>query len=490
MMLNIGTAFSPELMPVCPAGAIPEVSELGAESFCELLGEAFKELTHMQTEVNPLSLFAQTEIEPPQMPEVQLAKFLNEQLSCKPDDEDEEEIIPLFAEVNLQILQLPEKEAEPEASEIPKIVAENPQITSESPQITSENPESSQGEQPQINAEAPKISGETPQITAEAPKIATEPPQITAEAPIITAEAPVGYDVQRTAPAFPQKAETPVGYDVHSLPKEAETPQAEQAVKELFGKVKLTTENQVQSQTEKPESDETLKSWDTFQKARVEIKEKPEEMNQLLERYKAVNSEKPEKAEKAEIPVGREANDTPKKAEADAMRNTEQPKKAEAPVMRDAPEAPKIVFSPKPVVVSEEKPLLPQSQVVRISSEITARLETAKNGTTTFEMTLNPVELGKITVKLVMKAAKVTVQIVAENAKTAQLLQNSADRIGAVLDKGEAKLESFVVSVEQKSDYSEQRENQNQNREEQEQPQDEAAEEENGISFAELLQEL
>ncbi|MCL2019922.1 MAG: flagellar hook-length control protein FliK [Oscillospiraceae bacterium] len=144
-----------------------------------------------------------------------------------------------------------------------------------------------------------------------------------------------------------------------------------------------------------------------------------------------------------------------------------------------------------PVVTSagEEKAVLPQSQVNLISEEIIARLAT-KNGVTTFEMTLNPVELGKITVKLVMKDAKLSVEIVAEKGKTAALLQNSADRIGASLEKNDIKLEYFSVNVEQKSDYSEQQGNKGGNRGGREGNERSGTEEENGISFEELLQGL
>jgi flagellar hook-length control protein FliK len=214
-------------------------------------------------------------------------------------------------------------------------------------------------------------------------------------------------------------------------------------------------------QVQQAQSETTLKAWESTPKAHVNLVEKPQEFNELLQNAKA------------------------KFAELDAR---EKPKSSEAPLNHDAPEAPKAAFSdPKPVALKQAE--LPPSQMTRISEEISARLAKASNGTTTFEMTLNPAELGKITVKIIVKAAIATVEVTAENARTAQLLQNCADKIGLALDKGDSKLESFIVNVESKQDYSEQRENQNQNRsgsENGEQPGEEDSEQ--GMSFAELLQ--
>ncbi|MCL2637705.1 MAG: flagellar hook-length control protein FliK [Oscillospiraceae bacterium] len=238
---------------------------------------------------------------------------------------------------------------------------------------------------------------------------------------------------------------------------------------EKFAEVKLAVENgksaQMTAESEKPE--ELLKAWETVQKAHVVIQEKPEEFNELLEKFKAQNPEKSE--------------------------NFEKPQKSEAPVGRDVPGTPQesatTYFEPKPAILAKaELPQLPQSTVAQVSEQVLAKLTTATNGTTTFEMILNPVELGKIAVKIVIGATGTAVEITAEKAATAQLLQNSADRIGLALDKGEAKLESFIVNVENKQDYSEQRENQSNNRGEQQQESEENGEDEQGISFAELLQ--
>jgi hypothetical protein len=257
-----------------------------------------------------------------------------------------------------------------------------------------------------------------------------------------------------------QAQETPV-----KLAQGLQSEQIPQEIHELFKQLKVTAENQAQIPETPEESDELMKAWETVQKNHVEIKEKPAEMNELLERAKVIKAETAEKPQNTQKPVGRDVLDTP-----------------QTPTT--------INFEPKPVILEKaELPQLPQTTVTQVSEQILAKLETTANGTTTFEMMLNPLELGKIAVKIVMTATGTAIEIIAEKATTAQLLQNSADRIGLALEKGETKLESFVVSVEEKSDYSEQRENQRNNKQEQQQN-SEREEDYDGISFEELLNTL
>ncbi|MDR2558273.1 MAG: flagellar hook-length control protein FliK [Oscillospiraceae bacterium] len=272
------------------------------------------------------------------------------------------------------------------------------------------------------------------------------------------------------------------------IPKHTVTqiPQEAKEFLEKFGEVKFAAENgksaEITAEPVKPE--ETLKVWETIQKAHVEIKEKPEELNELLEKFKAQNHGKTEKLEKTEKP-------------AEMPKTQETAKTSETTKIHDIPKTPETLqisatthFEPKSVIPEKaDLPQLPKSTITQVSEQILAKMATAKNGTTAFEMILNPAELGKISVKIVVQATGTAVEITAEKAATAQLLQNSADKIGFALERSDAKLESFVVNVETKQDYSEQRENRNDNRgEQQQQDSDEAGEEEQGISFAELLQ--
>jgi len=271
----------------------------------------------------------------------------------------------------------------------------------------------------------------------------------------------------------PQASETPV--------KSAQNGQNGQEIHELFKQIKVTTENQAQILETPEESDELMKAWETVQKNHVQIKEKPAEMNELLEQVTR-NKGQGTVNEKSEAPKNLETSEKPQNLQKSARRDNPEP---------SAPQtATTVQIEAKPVILEKaELPKLPQSTVMQVSEQILAKLETAKNGTTTFEMTLNPIELGKIAVKIVMTATGTAVEITAQRPETAQLLQNSADRIGLALDKSETKLESFIVNVEEKEDYSEQRENQDSNKQEQQQN-SEREEDYDGISFEELLNTL
>jgi hypothetical protein len=355
----------------------------------------------------------------------------------------------------------------PEAPKTPENQPPTPLISEmqapESPRITA-NPESGESyEVTQTPQDGIIINPEVVQtpITTAAPEALNS-----AEIPTRTIEF-VQQEELKTLSTGHGNRET---RDIHYGKATAESAVGERSATEQALKasenVRVTTESQGktakqnQAQTlPEPQSESVLKAWETLPKAKVNLVEKPQELNELLENAKAENTDNTEETAANEIP--------------NPLLQTNQ-------------------ATPKPIVVNAQEMILPQSQTNRIGEEIIARLTTAKNGTVTFEMVLNPVSLGKITVKLVAGAAGTAVEITAENGKTAQLLQNCADRIGAILDKSDARLESFVVNVENKPDYSEQRENQNQNRgsyESGEQADDED-ESEQGISFSELLREM
>lgn len=129
----------------------------------------------------------------------------------------------------------------------------------------------------------------------------------------------------------------------------------------------------------------------------------------------------------------------------------------------------------------------PVKTITRITDEITAKLTTLKNGETSFEMTLNPESLGKITVKLVTVGEKVAVEIVAEKPETAQLLQGRADELQLSLKQNGVELESYQTVVQtnetyQNSNFGENRKHRNP---QYQQPQGE--ENDDDISFSELL---
>ena len=95
-------------------------------------------------------------------------------------------------------------------------------------------------------------------------------------------------------------------------------------------------------------------------------------------------------------------------------------------------ETPQEILPPQQTIAQNTielpQPELPQTEVrqvppaVQVADAIASHLETAENGETTFTMVLNPESLGRIAVKLVTNAGKVTVQITAENRAAQELL--------------------------------------------------------------------
>lgn len=227
------------------------------------------------------------------------------------------------------------------------------------------------------------------------------------------------------------------------------------------------------------EGNEILKAWEhlTMTAAKPVILEKPEEFSELRNSFTELTET--DKLVKPEAQQAEKAN--PEKAE--------KSEKSEEPAAVEV-KAEQTVIKTTTVTRTEVRFLT--IEVVRISKIIEEMHAHLKNGTRTFEVNLNPLELGKITIKMTKIFMKTTIVITAERAETKILLENAANRILAALDKNDVKLES--MTVEHEPDYSEQQENQDQGNREQEENQDENGEaSENGekeMSFAELLESL
>ena len=244
--------------------------------------------------------------------------------------------------------------------------------------------------------------------------------------------------------------------------------ETEKSVNEWLGKIKVVHENSSHSESGlkqnqnqgggkllKQEASEAQKAFEATPKAHLNIKAETKEFGELLKNAKAVQEEK-----------GGNEN------------------------------APQIAYKPEMMVLPQvnadsEEVFLPNSQIEKFTAEITARLETLQDGTTTFEMTLNPENLGKIAVKLILKAGNLSVQITAEKAGTALLLQNTHDKLTHVLERSGAKLENVQVVVENaenKDDYSEQRQGGSQKRGYEDNREENGEQgDENAISFADLI---
>ena len=82
--------------------------------------------------------------------------------------------------------------------------------------------------------------------------------------------------------------------------------------------------------------------------------------------------------------------------------------------------------------------------VTQIASEIFNQLP-EKGGTTTFVMTLNPESLGKVTVKLVEEAGKISVSVTAHSKRTAEILSERFDSLNTAMKENGTQLEKYQV---------------------------------------------
>lgn len=95
-------------------------------------------------------------------------------------------------------------------------------------------------------------------------------------------------------------------------------------------------------------------------------------------------------------------------------------------------------------VQQPQQPQQPQAveQADQIKAQLVKNLETQR---TEFQMQLHPEELGKINVKMILEAGKLTVEIVAANPKSAEMLSRQADALAMSLKAGN--IESTTVNV-------------------------------------------
>ena len=82
--------------------------------------------------------------------------------------------------------------------------------------------------------------------------------------------------------------------------------------------------------------------------------------------------------------------------------------------------------------------------VTQIVSEIFNQLPET-GGTTTFVMTLNPESLGKVTVKLVEEAGKISVSVTAHEKRTAEILSQRFDSLQTAMKENGTQLEKYQV---------------------------------------------
>ena len=129
-----------------------------------------------------------------------------------------------------------------------------------------------------------------------------------------------------------------------------------------------------------------------------------------------------------------------------------------------------------------------QQVVSQIASEIFNNLSEAGNGTTTFVMTLNPESLGKVTVKMVEEAGKLSVTVTAHSKHTAELLSDRFENLQAAMKDNGTQLEKYQVVYAPEHDEGSQQSFDGSSKN----PyvrQDSNEEGEGGTEFAELLQQ-
>ncbi|MCH5200140.1 MAG: flagellar hook-length control protein FliK [Oscillospiraceae bacterium] len=85
-----------------------------------------------------------------------------------------------------------------------------------------------------------------------------------------------------------------------------------------------------------------------------------------------------------------------------------------------------------------------QQIVTQIVSEVFNQLPEA-GGTTTFVMTLNPESLGKVTVKIVEEAGKISVSVAAHERRTAEILSQRFDTLQTAMKENGTQLEKYQV---------------------------------------------
>ena len=130
-----------------------------------------------------------------------------------------------------------------------------------------------------------------------------------------------------------------------------------------------------------------------------------------------------------------------------------------------------------------------QQVVSQIASEIFNNLSEAGNGTTTFVMTLNPESLGKVTVKMVEEAGKLSVTVTAHNRHAAELLSDRFENLQAAMKDNGTQLEKYqVVYAPEKNEGSNQHNFDGSSKN----PyvRQDSEEGEGGTEFAELLQDI
>lgn len=108
-------------------------------------------------------------------------------------------------------------------------------------------------------------------------------------------------------------------------------------------------------------------------------------------------------------------------------------------------------------ILTPEQTISPESVTAQVEGKIAERLQTLStelSPKSEFTMLLEPESLGKITVKLTMEDSKLTINIVAENKLTQQLLAQRGDLLTDNLKLSSISVESYTVTSAQPSELA------------------------------------
>lgn len=135
------------------------------------------------------------------------------------------------------------------------------------------------------------------------------------------------------------------------------------------------------------------------------------------------------------------AKSAPKEFEIETPKDEAKPVQAANPLMADAP----VVFTREDGSEVSVKP----SEIVSQAMEVVTKAVSENKADTEYSITLNPEELGKITVKLTKAAdGAVSVTIAAENANTQRILERNSELMQSNLRSNGIQLESWQTVSE------------------------------------------
>lgn len=255
-----------------------------------------------------------------------------------------------------------------------------------------ELPQTAQAEQPQQTSGGDILSA---QVTTEAP---VQEAQSQQAAPTQTQTQPQTQTQDRFGEMLTQatqELQNIVGANAEADTAEVETPQATQP--------ELLIET-VQPEAETPEPEAKLPTEVTIDKPEIETETAKPQTTRVLAQPQQVKAEQKQETSKAE----------------QAAMDLQGASKAPEPVRMEAPRT------------QEAQPQRPQDgtdQMEQVHQKLVDHLEQLDKGRSEFVMQLQPEELGKVSVKLVLESGRLAVEIAAASPKAAELLNRQAENL-------------------------------------------------------------